>query len=215
MCGRYTLTRPANAAAQFGVAVPAQQPRGNIAPTQQVLCIRRLAGAAAEAVLMRWGLVPSWASDLSIGSRMLNARAETVREKPAFRTAFQRRRCLLPADGFYEWQTVGKKKQPIHFHLHDHGLFAFAGLWERWQAAAGEAIDTCTILTTTANDLVRPFHERMPVILEPAHYEAWLNPETKDDLLLQAWLQPFPADRMTAAPASMSVNNARNEGLAL
>jgi putative SOS response-associated peptidase YedK len=142
---------------------------------------------------------------------MLNARAETVLEKPAFRTAFVRRRCLLPADGFYEWQTVARKKQPIHFRFHDARLFALAGLWETWHGPDG-IVESCTVLTTDANDLVRPVHDRMPVILDPAHHDEWLDPALKDGALLRSWLVPYSAAEMEAVPASPFVNNARNEG---
>jgi putative SOS response-associated peptidase YedK len=162
-------------------------------------------------VLLRWGLVPSWASDLSVGARMLNARAETVLEKPSFRAAFTRRRCLLPADGFYEWQTVAGKKQPLHFRFRDGRLFAFAGLWERWHGPDGP-VESCTVLTTEANDLVRPVHERMPVILDPLRYDGWLDPGNGDTALLRSWLTPYPADELIAVPANPRVNNARNEG---
>jgi putative SOS response-associated peptidase YedK len=215
MCGRYTLTRPAaEVTEQFGLEQPpALLPRFNIAPTQQVFAVRRLPGEARPSpALLRWGLVPSWASDLSIGNRMLNARAETVAEKPAFRTAFLRRRCLIAADGFYEWRTVSGKKQPVHFRLRDGRLFAFAGLWERWAPPGGAAVESCTVLTTTANELVLPLHERMPVVLAPARYEAWLDPKNADLGLLQSWLAPWPAEDMTAAAASARVNNPRNEG---
>jgi putative SOS response-associated peptidase YedK len=168
MCGRYTLYTPTPEALadQFGLAaVPPLAPRFNIAPTQAVPAVRACTDRPSrELVLLRWGLVPSWADDVSIGNRLLNARAETVASKPSFRTAFRRRRCLLPADGFYEWKAAGKKKQPYHFHLQDGQVFAFAGLWEEWQRD-GEAIFSCTILTTSANDLLVRYHDRMPVIL--------------------------------------------------
>jgi putative SOS response-associated peptidase YedK len=213
MCGRYTLTRPAQDVAEhFDLdQAPTVEPRWNIAPTQAVLAVRRHEPAGREAVLLRWGLVPSWAADLSIGTRMLNARAETVLEKPSFRTAFKRRRCLLPADGFYEWRGVAGKKQPIHFRFRDGRLFAFAGLWEHWQGPEGP-VESCTVLTTQANELVRPVHDRMPVILAPDHYDAWLDPGTSDTALLCSWLVPFEAGEMVAVPASPHVNNARNEG---
>ncbi len=213
MCGRYTLTRPARETAEaFGLdRLPPLGPRYNIAPTQAVLAVRRAAEGDREGVLLRWGLVPSWAADLSIGNRLLNARAETVLEKPSFRTAFQRRRCLLPADGFYEWRTVAGKKQPLHFRFRDGRLFALAGLWERWLGPDGP-VESCTVLTTGANDLVRPVHDRMPVILPPERYDAWLDPGNTDLPLLRSWLGPYPADEMTGVPANPLVNNARNEG---
>jgi putative SOS response-associated peptidase YedK len=213
MCGRFTLTRPARAVAEaFELEqLPLFEPRYNIAPTQPVLAVRRCGDEPRQAVLLRWGLVPSWAADLSIGARLLNARAETVLEKPAFKAAFARRRCLVPADGFYEWQSVGRKKQPIHFRFGDGRLFAFAGLWERWQGPDGP-VESCTILTTGANELVRPLHERMPVILDPDRYEAWLDLRNNDLALLHSWLVPYPPAEMAAVPASPHVNNARNEG---
>jgi putative SOS response-associated peptidase YedK len=214
MCGRYTLTRPASEVVEaFHLdQAPLFEPRYNIAPTQAVLAVRRIDPTGPpQAILLRWGLVPAWATDLSIGNRMLNARSETVLEKATFRTAFARRRCLLPADGFYEWQTIGRKKQPIHFRFRDDRLFAFAGLWERWGGPDG-LVESCTILTTTANDLVRPVHDRMPVILDPEHYDAWLDPRGTDTELLCSWLAPYPATEMLAVPASTHVNNARNEG---
>ena len=208
MCGRFTLTRPAvDVAEQFHLAVPPLEPRFNIAPTQQVLALRQRVKETPQAVFLRWGLVPSWAADLSIGHRLLNARAETVVEKPAFRTAFQRRRCLIVADGFYEWRTVAGKKQPVYFRFRDGRLFAFAGLWEQWQPAEGPPVESCTILTTNANDLIRPVHERMPVILDPVRHEAWLNPTVSDTILLQSWLTTFPSSEMTVTPASVRVNN--------
>jgi putative SOS response-associated peptidase YedK len=214
MCGRYTLTRPATEVAeQFDLEeAPALEPRYNIAPTQQVFAVRRLTGEARPtSALFRWGLVPSWATGLSIGNRMLNARGETITEKPAFRTAFLRR-CLIAADGFYEWRTVARKKEPVHFRFRDGRLFAIAGLWERWSPPGGAAVESCTILTTTANELVLPLHERMPVILDPARYMAWLDPHNSDVGLLQSWLAPWSADEMIAAAASVRVNNPRNEG---
>jgi putative SOS response-associated peptidase YedK len=214
MCGRFTLTRPAtDVREQFQLdTMPELQPRYNIAPTQPVLAVRSSDGDHREAVFLRWGLVPSWASDLSIGNRLLNARSETAAEKPSFRAAFLRRRCLIVADGFYEWQTVLGKKQPIHFRFRDGRLFALAGLWEHWNAADGIAVESCTILTTSANELVRPLHERMPVILDPVHHKGWLDPRFGDKAALQSWLTTWPAEEMTGVPASVRVNNPRNEG---
>ncbi len=213
MCGRFTLRQSASEVRKhFDLdAVPAFEPRFNIAPTQPVLALRRMA-ETKEAVLLRWGLVPSWASDLSIGNRLINARAESITEKPSFRAAFQRRRCLIVADGFYEWQTVGGKKQPVHFRFRDGRLFTLAGLWEKWNGPGGPAVESCTILTTSANELVRPLHERMPVVLGPEHRDEWLDPHFGDTTALQSWLKPWPAEEMTSVPANMRVNNPRNEG---
>src|SRR5262249_19769209 len=151
-------------------------------------------GEARAVAWLRRGLVPSWANDLGLGARLLNARAETVAEKPAFRAAFARRRCLIPADGFYEWRALAGKKQPILFRLRQGRPFAFAGLGECWQGPAGP-VESCAVLTTAANDLVKPVHDRMPVILDPRHYEGWLDPGLTDPSLLRSWLRPWdPAD---------------------
>jgi putative SOS response-associated peptidase YedK len=212
MCGRFTLIGPAGAVRDaFDLPrLPDLEPRYNVAPTQQVFAVRQ-AAAGREGVFLKWGLIPSWASDASIGAKLLNARAETIAEKPSFRTAFVRRRCLIPADGFYEWQAVGGKKQPLHFRLRDGRLFAFAGLWERWTSPEGAAVESCTVITTEANALVRPAHERMPAIVDPARYAAWLDPATSA-ATLRSLLAPWPAEEMAMVPANVRVNNARNEG---
>src|SRR5262249_35095164 len=163
------------------------------APTQPVLAVRLPAGASRPgAATLRWGLVPSWAKDVRIAHQLLNARSETVAEKPAFRAALRRRRRLVPADGVYEWRAPGGSKQPFCFRLRDDGPFAFAGLWESWQAPAGEALETCTLLTTEANDLVRPIHDRMPVILAPRCHAEWLDPQVQDPERLRPLLRPYP-----------------------
>jgi putative SOS response-associated peptidase YedK len=213
MCGRYTLlTSPEVLQEQFGlVELPALSPRYNIAPTQQVAAVRRAAGKEdRELVLFRWGLVPSWATDLSIGNRLLNARAETVAEKPSFRSALRSRRCLILADGFFEWQHLQGKKQPYYFRLRDGKPFAIAGLWERWSVGS-EAIESCTLITTEANALVRNVHDRMPVILPGGAYEAWLEPAPARPGQFQPLLRPYPAEEMVAYPVSMRVNSPRND----
>jgi putative SOS response-associated peptidase YedK len=213
MCGRYTFTKePEEVAEHFQLDdVPPLEPRFNVAPTQQVYALRA-AREGREGVYLKWGLVPSWASDPTIGVRMLNARSETVAEKPAFRAAFLRRRCLIPACGFYEWRASGKKKEPYHFRLRGGRLFAFAGLWERWTSPGGVTLESCSIITTAANELVRPVHDRMPVILDPSRYGDWLDAKITDSGPLLPLLAPWPADEMVAIPANPIVNNARNEG---
>ena len=221
MCGRFTLTVPADEiAAALGVfegLVAGLKPRYNIAPTQQVLALRQTSTDEPPAYTqLRWGLVPFWADDLKIGSRLLNARADTIAEKPAFRAAFKRRRCLIPADGFYEWKaaTTSEKqakkppKQAYHIRMKERRPFAFAGLWERWDK--GETpIETCTIITTEANDVLRPLHDRMPVILRPEDHRRWLSPEPVDPALLLELLRPYANDAMTTVPVSPVVNNSR------
>jgi len=181
MCGRYTLTSAVEALRQlfdFAGAAPNLEPRYNIAPTQRAPVIRLGADGGREMQMLSWGLVPYWAEDISMQSHMINARGETVAEKPAFRQAFRQRRCLVPADGFYEWPTVGaKSKQPFLFRRQDKVPFAFAGLWERWVPPQGEVLETFTIVNIAANATMAPFHDRIPVILDPLDYAAWLDPK--------------------------------------
>jgi putative SOS response-associated peptidase YedK len=213
MCGRYTLKSNAHAVASLCNLpnIPELKARFNISPTQLVPVVR--AGAAGrEMAMLRWGLIPHWAKDPKIAFTLINARAETAAEKPAFRTAFKRRRCLLPSDGFYEWKKVGKQKMPVHIRRVDEAPFAFAGLWEFWQPADGEPVSTCTILTTTANEVVAPYHERMPVILPPEHFDAWLKPGDADAAGLLPLLVPAPAADWVAAPANPIVNSPKYDG---
>lgn len=216
MCGRFTLAASGEQLAlHFNLdEAPVMEARYNIAPTQPVVIIRQDEGRRI-AELARWGLIPSWSKDASAGARMINARAETVAEKPAFRAALRQRRCLIPADGFYEWQTCAGGKQPYYALLATGELFAMAGLWERWQAPDGVWIQSCTIMTTTANALIQPLHERMPVILAPEHYGPWLDPGLRDPGPLQALLAPYPAERMRVYPVGKAVNSVRNEGAGL
>jgi putative SOS response-associated peptidase YedK len=211
MCGRTTLIAEARAVAgMFDLAVvPELFPRYNIAPTQPLLAVRLVDGQRA-AVNLRWGLIPSWSKDVA-GTGLINARSETVAEKPAFRTAFRKRRCLVPADGFYEWQPQPSGKQPFLFRRPDHGLFAVAGLWETWVNPEGRSFETCALLTTTANAGVRPVHERMPVLIDDADFERWLDPAAPAADLL-ALLRPAADDALTATPVQRFINNARNEG---
>jgi putative SOS response-associated peptidase YedK len=211
MCNRYTLKTPPDLIAEhFDLDhLPELSPRYNIAPTQNVLAVREPQGQR-EAVLLRWGLVPSWADDLKIGRRLLNARAETAASKPAYRAAFRKRRCLLVADGYYEWKTVSGKKQPYYFHLRDHAVFAFAGLWEHWHHN-NQDIESCALLTTEANELGRPIHDRMPVILDRQASTLWLDPDIDDPTALQELLQPYPAQKMRCEAANPVVNNPRHD----
>ena len=212
MCGRFTLTASRETLTNLFPLfdIPDVAPSYNVAPTQTVLAVRVPAGGdKPELAALKWGLVPGWADDPAIGNRLINARAETVAEKPAFRSAFRQRRCLVLADGFYEWQKVERKKQPYLFRLRDGAPFAFAGLWEHWERD-GRALDSCTILTTGANALVKPLHERMPVILAPADFDRWLDPKAAKGPELQALLRPYPAEAMTAYPVATRVNNARH-----
>lgn len=216
MCGRFTLAAsPTELAALFeldAADLPALAPRYNIAPTQSIAAVRAAAAdGRRELVLLRWGFIPAWAKDPSKGAPLINARSETAPDKPTFRAAFRRRRCLVPANGFFEWHTENGKKQPYYFTLADNAPFAIAGLWERWQAPTGDVVESCTLLTTAANDLVRPLHDRMPVILAPSDYPLWLDPEVSDPGPPASLLVPFPASAMTSRPVSSRVNAVRND----
>ena len=177
--------------------VPELSPRYNIAPTQDVAAVRA-ADSGRELVALHWGLIPSWAKERSIGARMINGRSETVAEKPSFRSALKSRRCLIVADGFYEWQKLGARKQPFFIALADRRPFAFAGLWERWAGEGGEPVESCTILTTTANEAIAPIHDRMPVILDREHHGVWLDRGVTDAAALLPLLRPQPAEAVTA-----------------
>lgn len=211
MCGRYELhSHPTAIALAFGLAYPPEiTARFNIAPTQQVPIVRLNADGERELVQVRWGLVPRWAKDPSIGTKMINARAETVATRSAYATAFRRHRCLLPADGFYEWtMRADGGKQPIRVGMKDGSLFGLAGLHERWLSPDGEPLDTCTIVTTEANTLLRAVHSRMPVIVPAEAYEAWLDPATSDPGHL---LASFDSRAMTYWPVSPRVNSVKND----
>jgi putative SOS response-associated peptidase YedK len=209
MCGRFTLFEADKILSkEFGVSgFPPQSPRYNIAPSQPVAVVRAaLAGTGRELVLLRWGLIPSWSKDLAIGNPLINARAETVREKPSFRNAFRRHRCLIPTNGFYEWQRQERGKQPYFVRMRDERPFAFAGLWDRWESPDKGVIETCTILTTVANAVLAPIHDRMPVILPPVEYTRWLDPALMNTDSLAPLLAPFPPEDMLAFPVSPRVN---------
>jgi putative SOS response-associated peptidase YedK len=209
MCGRFTITlEAAELQETLGLnSVPADwKPRFNAAPTQPVGAV--LDGSLRNVEMLRWGLIPSWAKDKEIGSRLINARSETLSEKPSFRNAFARRRCLILADGFFEWRRFADKKipsQPYFFHLQDAKPFAFAGLWETWRSPEGEMIRSCTIITTQANELVAPIHDRMPVILSGEALWTWLQPPDLETG--RALLRPFPSERMQAIPIQRLVND--------
>jgi len=185
--------------------------RYNIAPTQSVATVRQ-SGANRILSSMRWGLVPSWAGDISIGNRLINARGETVLQKAAFRDSFRTRRCLIPADGFYEWKKSGKDRQPFHFCMKDGSLFAFAGVWDRWKSPTGKVLQSCSILTTAANDLLEGIHNRMPVILPPRHYRTWLTAPSVEAEGLAELLVPFDPSFMSRYLVSSLENKPQNEG---
>lgn len=222
MCGRFTLIAWDEVERRFlpdgsGMEIIRERfadaeppPRYNIAPTQDVITITS-DGEANAAQFMRWGLVPSWAKDVSIGSRMINARAETLAERPSFRTAFRRRRCLVVADSFYEWKRDGRKRTPMRISLESGELFGFAGLWESWKSPVGRRILSCTIVTTEANDFIAPIHDRMPVILSQDAEPMWLDPDVQDTDALSKLLTPYPSDLMSAYEVSSVVNSAAND----
>jgi putative SOS response-associated peptidase YedK len=214
MCGRFTLTRSAAEIAEhFGLAAaPPHAPRFNAAPTQRVLAIRTpAAGEGREAVPLHWGLVPGWARDTRDAARHINARVETLRERPAFREAAERRRCLVPADGFYEWRGARGERQPFHIALPHGELFAFAGLWERWASRGGEVLESLAIVTTAATPNIRALHDRMPILVDPEGYAAWLSPLARD---VEAVLEALPISRgaaLVSRRVSSRVNDVRND----
>lgn len=219
MCGRFTRAndyfsdraRQQKFLEQLGLAdAPPLEPRFNIAPTQDVAAVRAKAGDGRELAMLHWGLVPSWAKDLKIGNRLVNARAETIAEKPAFRSAFRRRRCLIPADGFYEWQVQGRAKQPYLIRFRDRRLFCFAGLWEHWPKGEPQ-VESCTIITTDANPLMSTLHDRMPVIVSPSDYALWLDPAIEEPERLSPLLRPWAGDDLETLAVSTLVNNPRHE----
>ncbi|MBI4380286.1 MAG: SOS response-associated peptidase [candidate division NC10 bacterium] len=213
MCGRFTLTTNLGAIAKrFGVArfLEEVSPRYNIAPTHTVIVVND--DGSRHLTPMQWGLIPSWAKDPAIGNRMINARGETVATKPAFRVALRKRRCLIPADGFYEWQPVGRRKQPVYITLKTREPFSFAGLWETWTSPEGEEVKTCTIITTEANELLKPIHDRMPVILTREAEAVWLDPTSQDPAWLLPLLKPYPSEEMEIYQVSTRVNNPDRDG---
>jgi putative SOS response-associated peptidase YedK len=214
VCGRFTLRAPPEAVAEhFGLAEPPElSARYNIAPGQPVAAIRATDGGENRLCELRtWGLVPGWAKESSIGHRMINARAETVAEKPAFQGAFRQRRCLIPADGFYEWASGPTPKQPYHVVREDGALFGFAGLWEVWRSEEGRAVHSCTIVTTRANATLQRIHDRMPVILDPRDYAPWLDPAQGDAERLREILIPCPEEWLVLQTVGLRVNDPRND----
>ena len=213
MCGRFTN----NAAIEelgkiFGVVGnPKREARYNIAPTQMIDAVVEQT-KDRTLTQFKWGLIPSWAKDDSLAGKMINARSETIAEKPSFKNAFKSRRCIIPATGFYEWQKTNSGKQPFYFYMKDQDLFGFAGLWESWiDKGTGEEVETCTIITTQANAVLKPVHERMPVILNTEDYDIWLDPKVKDIDKLQDLLIPYPAQEMSSHAVSKSVNYAQSD----
>jgi putative SOS response-associated peptidase YedK len=213
MCGRYTLTTPGEQLQiRFHITheIGEFQPRYNIGPGQLIPAIISDKGENRLG-LLKWGLVPSWAKDVGTGFKTINAKSETVREKPAFKRPFERKRCMIPADGFYEWKNDGNRKQPMRIVLKNRGLFAMAGLYDTWTAPDGSKLHTCTILTTRPNKLMEPIHNRMPVILRPEDESVWLDRERFDPELLQSFFVPYPEEEMFAYPVSSIVGNVRND----
>ncbi len=219
MCGRFTLRAPTSVLVRafqvetVGDSARDVPPRYNIAPTQSVATIREIQ-SKRDLTMLRWGLVPPWAEDLSIGSRMINARGETVAEKPSFRAAFRKRRCLVLADGYFEWMAVGSKKQPYWIRAEMDLPFAMAGLWESWRSPAGdgETTETCAIITTDANQAIREVHDRMPVILPADAWDLWIDNSVQDVDPLKQLLRPHDSDAWKISQVSTYVNNARHEG---
>jgi putative SOS response-associated peptidase YedK len=214
VCNRYRLTHSKQYLAERFQAWDEveDRPRYNIAPTQPVVTVRKEHGKKTRKfTTMRWGLIPSWAKDTSIGTRTLNARSETVTTTPAFRQSILTKRCLIPADGFYEWQKMGSVKQPYCFEVGEGDVFAFAGLWDEWTSPDGEIIESCTILTTEPNTLVSDLHNRMPVIVPPEKYEVWLDPDVTDFAEIRDILQPYEPTLMRRYPVSTKLNNSKHD----
>ncbi|WP_416147967.1 SOS response-associated peptidase [Salipaludibacillus sp. HK11] len=214
MCGRFTITTTKGLIDRFEIMkdfVPEQMETSfNIAPSQPILSVIH-DGERRRLGHLRWGLIPPWAKDEKIGFKLMNARAESLAEKPSFKKAFQKQRCLIIADGFYEWKKISGEKHPFRITLKSGEYFAFAGLWEKWNPPSGEPVFTCTIITTEANAMIEEIHHRMPVILRQEDEASWLDPNQKETSQLQHLLAPFPADEMTAYPVSQKVNSSRND----
>ena len=211
MCGRFTLkTSPAELQEELGFVLDQPvAPRFNVAPSQRVAVVPN--DGTNKVSLFRWGLIPSWAKDAAIGNKMINARAETVAEKPSYRVPLRKRRCVILADGFYEWRVDGKRKTPMYIRMASKKPFAIAGLWETWKDANGEPLQTCTIITTTPNEFMSSYHDRMPVILPKDQLDLWLSPEQKDADALMPLLVPWSGEPLEAYPVSTLVNSPAND----
>jgi putative SOS response-associated peptidase YedK len=209
MCGRFAAFTPPQTFAELFDATNLVQidsrPRYNIAPGQNILAARNSTSGERILTTMQWGLIPFWAKEKKTGYSMINARAETVAEKPAFKRAYRQRRCLIAADGFYEWKKEGSEKQPYFFHMKDKSPLAFAGLWEHWEGG-GESLDSCAIIVTTANKVLAPVHDRMPVIIPPDAYDLWLNPDVEEPERLSSLLVPFAPEQMEGFAVDKRVN---------
>lgn len=215
MCGRYKLSRRKQIVEEYFDTASGEEdwsPRYNVAPTQPVPVIRQHPKETVrELSLMRWGLIPSWSKDSSVAASMINARSETAATKPAFRDALKSRRCLIPADGFYEWTRTGKTKQPYCFEVNEGELFAFAGIWDRWKDPSGNWMKTSSILTTTPNAVTSAVHDRMPVILDPDAYDLWLDPGMQNVAAVSDLLKPHNARLMRCYPVSTRINHVAND----
>ena len=215
MCGRYRLSRRKQVVEEYFDSAPMEHdwnPRYNIAPTQNVPIIRQNPEEPVrEMSLVRWGLIPSWAKGSSAAARMINARSETAKIKPAFRDLLKTRRCLIPADAFYEWKIIGESKQPYCFEVNEGELFGFAGIWDRWKNASGDAVESCSILTTTPNAVTAVVHDRMPVILDIDSYDLWLDPGMRDVDLVSELLKPCSATITRSYPVTTRVNHVAND----
>jgi putative SOS response-associated peptidase YedK len=211
MCGRYALAASApDLAAWFHInnTLPFG-PRINVAPTMEVPVVRERLAGGRELVALRWGLIPYWAEDAKIGYRLINARSESAADKPSFREPFIKRRCLVPATGFYEWKKAGRLREPFFIHPREGKLMAFAGLWDQWRDPEGKEIQSCTILTTAANELVRPIHDRMPAIIPSQLYDRWLDPRAQDAASVKPMLAPYPNEELQITPADPAINSAK------
>lgn len=219
MCGRFTLiTGYQFLLSEFDIQKAIEEDMYemsyNIAPTHNIVSIIN-DGQKNRMGYLKWGLIPSWAKDEKIASKMINARSETVDEKPSFKKSFLQKRCIIPMDSFYEWKREGKSKTPMRIKMKDDSIFGVAGLWESWKAPSGQAIHTCTILTTESNELMANIHERMPVILPKEHHKEWLNPSNQDKDQLKSFLVPFPTHNMMAYEVSNKLNSPNNNSIEL